>query len=298
MPETPVKLLLPYDDSPSAKRAVELLAGYRGEAAALGATVLNVQARPVVFWPEGALDVGVVEASLIEQGRKHVGVACERLAAAGLQAQGEVRLGFAADSIKREAAALDAAAIVMGTRGSGPLRGFALGSVALRVAQSGAAPTLLVKEESRLPASLGKKLKVLLATDGSEPAVRAAEALVAWKAWLGELDVQIAHVQEPLTVLEAVLPPHDDVVGQWTRAEGERAARAARAMFDRAGIAHHLHLTAGEEPPLEIASLADETQCELIVLGTRGRGAAHHALIGSVAMKVAAQSPIPVLLVP
>lgn len=292
------KLLLPYDDSPGARRAVELLAAYRGDASALAVTVLNVQARPVAFWPEGALDVGAVDASLIELGRKHVSAACERLVAAGLQTQGEVRLGFAADSIKREAEALNVAAIVMGTRGSGPLRGFALGSVALRVAQSGAAPTLLVKEESRLPDALGDKLKVLLASDGSEPAVRAAETLVAWKPWLGALDVQILHVQEPLSILQAVLPPHDDVVAQWTRAEGERAAQAARTMFDRAGIAHHLHLSAGEEPSLEIADLAAETQCELIVLGTRGRGAAHHALVGSVAMKTAAASALPVLLVP
>jgi nucleotide-binding universal stress UspA family protein len=292
------KLLLPYDDSPGARRAVELLAGYRGDASALAATVLNVQARPVVFWPEGALDIGAVDASLIELGRKHAGAACERLAAAGLQTQGEVRLGFAADSIKREAAALGVAAILMGTRGAGPLRGFALGSVALRVAQSGAAPTLLVQAECRLPESLGKKLKVLLATDGSEPAVRAAETLVAWKPWLGALEVQILHVQAPLTVLEAVLPPHGDVVAQWTRAEGERAAHAAQALFERAGIAHHLHLSAGDDPSLEIAALAGETRCELVVLGTRGRGAAHHALIGSVAMKAAAASPVPVLLVP
>jgi nucleotide-binding universal stress UspA family protein len=34
-----------------------------------------------------------------------------------------------------------------------------------------------------------------------------------------------------------------------------------------------------------------------VALGTRGLGAAHHALIGSVALKAAALSPVPVLLV-
>jgi nucleotide-binding universal stress UspA family protein len=34
------------------------------------------------------------------------------------------------------------------------------------------------------------------------------------------------------------------------------------------------------------------------VVGTRGRGAAHHALIGSVALKSAALTAVPVLLVP
>jgi nucleotide-binding universal stress UspA family protein len=43
--------------------------------------------------------------------------------------------------------------------------------------------------------------------------------------------------------------------------------------------------------------LAEQTQADLIAVGTRGLGAAHHALIGSVALKSAVLSPVPVLLV-
>jgi nucleotide-binding universal stress UspA family protein len=43
--------------------------------------------------------------------------------------------------------------------------------------------------------------------------------------------------------------------------------------------------------------LAAETGCELVVMGTRGLGAAHYALIGSVALKVAAHAAMPVILV-
>ena len=63
-----------------------------------------------------------------------------------------------------------------------------------------------------------------------------------------------------------------------------------------AGIRHRLHLTIGD-PATEIVHLARETRCELLVLGTRGLGAAHHALIGSVALKAAAHAPVPVALV-
>ncbi|HEX7054281.1 MAG TPA: universal stress protein [Burkholderiales bacterium] len=35
---------------------------------------------------------------------------------------------------------------------------------------------------------------------------------------------------------------------------------------------------------------------ELVVTGTRGRGALHHALLGSVALKTALASPVPVML--
>jgi nucleotide-binding universal stress UspA family protein len=38
-------------------------------------------------------------------------------------------------------------------------------------------------------------------------------------------------------------------------------------------------------------------KCELLVLGSRGLGAAHHALIGSVALNAAALAAMPVMLV-
>lgn len=291
-----MRILIPFDGSPSALRAVELLAGYAGDVAQLAPLVLNVQTRPVSFWPERAFDVGAVEAALVDAGRAAIKPAVERLAAAGIPAEAAVRLGLPADTILREARAHQAEAILMGTRGSGALQGFALGSVALRVAHGGAAPVILVKPEDRLPVQLGKRLRVLLAMDGSGPALRAAERLADCRGWLGELEVHLAYVQQPLTVLEAVLPPHDDVIEQWSTREGEQATQAARELFSRAGIAHHLHLTVGN-PALEFKALAAQTSSDLMALGTRGLGAAHHALIGSVALKAAVLSPVPVMLV-
>jgi nucleotide-binding universal stress UspA family protein len=291
-----MRILLPFDGSPAALRAAELLAGYAGDLARLAPLVLNVQSRPVSFWPEGGLDVGAVEAALIDAGRSALKPALERLAAAGIAAQAAVRLGLPADAILREAGAHHAEAIVMGTRGSGVLQGFALGSVALRVVHGNGPPVLLVKPQDRLPGGLGKRVRVLLAMDGSQPALRAAERLVAWRDWLGELEVHLVYVQQPLSVLQVVLPPHDDVIEQWSTREGEQATQAARQLFSREGIAHHLHLTVGD-PALEVRTLAAQTASELIALGTRGLGAAHHALIGSVALKAAVLSPVPVMLV-
>jgi nucleotide-binding universal stress UspA family protein len=136
----------------------------------------------------------------------------------------------------------------------------------------------------------------MLAMDGSEPALRAAQALAAWRPWLGELDVQVAHVQPPLTLAEQILPPHDDLVEQWSTKGAEEATRACLERFKSSGMKSHLHLGAGDAAE-EIVHLAAKTGCELIALGTRGKGAAHHALVGSVALKVAAASPVPVLLV-
>lgn len=296
MPNDALTLLLAVDGSPSSVRTTELVAGYRGPASRLAAVVLNVQVPPAMPWPEAGLDPQLIDAALQEAGRRVADAAARRLSAAGLGVQQALRLDFPASGILREAEVRGAGLIVMGTRGHGALHGFAFGSVAMRVAHAGATPVCLVQPEAKLPAELGRHLRVMLAVDGSEPALRAARQLAAWRGWLGELDVQMVYVQQPLTVLETILPPHRDVIEQWSTRGAEKATQAARDELARAGVRQHLHLSVGEAHR-EIVLLAEQTKSELLVLGTRGRGAAHHALFGSVALKAAAASSVPVLLV-
>ena len=297
MSESPVRLVLAFDGSPAARRAAELLAGYRGERGRLEVLAVSVQQRPVTLFPGMGIDPAALDAALAEAGRGALAPALERLARAGIAARGEVRFGLPAPALLDDARACGAQAIVMGTRGHGAVHGFAFGSAAMRVAHGGVAPTLIVGPDARLPEQLGVRLRVLCAFDGSEPALRALERLLAWRGWLGELELHLAHVQQPLTLLEKMLPPHEDALAQWRGDAGEKATQAARALLARAGVAHELRLVSGD-PAAELARLARDTQCELLALGTRGRGAAHHALVGSVALKAAAASPVPALLVP
>lgn len=289
-------ILLAVDGTPASDRAIELLEGYRGESARINVVVVNVQSRPVGIWPEAAIDVRLIESALLASGQQIVDAAMGRLRAAGIRADSAVRLGFAADGVLREAQSQGASLIVMGTRGHGALHGFALGSVALRVTHGGAVPVCLLQPETKLPAHLGRSLRVMLALDGSEPALRAAHLLASWRGWLGDLDVQMVYVQQPLGYLQTVLPPHDDVIQQWSTRAGEIATQAARDLFAKEGVRNHLHLTVGDAAK-EIVHLASATRCELLVLGTRGLGAAHHALVGSVALKAAAHAAMPVILV-
>jgi nucleotide-binding universal stress UspA family protein len=289
-------IVVAVDATPGAGRALELIAKYGGDRSQLHVICANVQTRPVAVWPEASIDVRSIEEALLAGGREVADKAAEQLRSSGIGVESAVRLGFPADAIVREAQLREAKIIIMGTRGHGVLRGFALGSVAMRVVHASSVPVFLVRPESRLPPQLGRKVHVMLAQDGSEPALRAASALASLRWWLGELDVQIVYVQQPLTYLETVLPPHDDVIRQWSTEAGENAARAARELLSKDGIANHLHLTMGD-PATEIVHLAAETGCELVVMGTRGLGAAHHALIGSVALKVAAHAAMPAVLV-
>jgi nucleotide-binding universal stress UspA family protein len=62
------------------------------------------------------------------------------------------------------------------------------------------------------------------------------------------------------------------------------------------GIPTTVHQALGD-PAAEIVRLANETGCDVVAMGTRRLGAAHHAFIGSVALKVAANAPVPAVLV-
>jgi hypothetical protein len=63
------KLLVPVDGSPSAARAIGLVAGYRGEPSGLAPVVLSVQAPLMRLWPDASLDAAV-EGVLLEGGTR------------------------------------------------------------------------------------------------------------------------------------------------------------------------------------------------------------------------------------
>lgn len=290
-------LIAAIDNSTASLQAARLLAGYQGDRDRIAIVALNVQSRPVTLWPGPAYDPGAVDAALLREGELQLRTACALLAEAGFAPETAVRLSIPAEAIAEEAMRRAAAAIVMGTRGRGMLGGFALGSVALRVAHRAQAPTLLVQPDTLLPRALGRSVRVLVPLDGSAHATRALSCLLGWGAWLGEMALDLVHVR-PARIMWDILPAADrDLLDQWGSKEAEQATRDARALLHVARLGHTLHERAGE-PSGEIARLARDLGSDLIVMGTRGLGAVHHALIGSVALKVAHASPIPVMLVP
>jgi len=292
-----VKVLVPVDGSAAAQQAVRLLAGYRGARPGLAPLLVNVQSLPLSLWPLPKPDSAAIEAALSEAGREILARAQTELAAAGCAAQAEVRIGVAAQALLDEAAARRADLIVMGTRGLGGLAALTLGSVATRVLHGAKVPVMLVKAGARLPAAFGRDQRILLAVDGSEHALKAARWLAGKPPWLGTTAVDVVYAQEPLPLLAALVPPHRDVLAQWSGKLSEEATREVRAALAGAGIEAGQHALAGEPAPT-IARLAGELQSDFIVMGTRGLGAAHHAFVGSVALKTVHLSPAPVMLIP
>lgn len=290
-------LIAAVDNSPAAMQAVRLIAGYEGDRSKLAVVVLNVQSRPTTLWPGPAIDPGAVESALLREGAMQLEPARAVLQESGFQPEAAVRLSVAPEAIIGEANRRGAKAIIMGTRGHGALQGFALGSVALRVAHRAEVPTLLVKPGTRFPKALGRSARVLVPLDGSTNATAAVPQLLEWEDWLGDVEFDLVHVRPAQTLFETLLPPSDDLVEEWGSKQSEQATRDARALLYAAQRGHRLHEAVGD-PSQQIARLADELGSEVIVMGTGGLGAMHHAFLGSVALKVAHASAVPVVLVP
>jgi nucleotide-binding universal stress UspA family protein len=80
------------------------------------------------------------------------------------------------------------------------------------------------------------------------------------------------------------------------REDGEEALERVRSIVEGHGIPIETHLIEGS-PSREIVDFAVEQNCDLIVMGTHGRGGIDRLLLGSVAERVVRGSPVPVLTV-
>jgi nucleotide-binding universal stress UspA family protein len=143
-------------------------------------------------------------------------------------------------------------------------------------------------------------MKILLAVDGSENAVRATGELVENLARYKQTpEVELVTVRQPLP---HVGPFAGAVIGQDTiegyyREEGEKALAPSKQVLEAAGIRYSPHVLVGEIAQTIIAH-AQKSGCEMIYMGTRGMTPISSTLLGSIAIKVLHLTPVPVVLVP
>jgi nucleotide-binding universal stress UspA family protein len=148
-------ILLAYDGSPDARAALDHAARLLPGA---DVTVLTVwesfpgAAGGGMMGMEGVyLDPVEVDRANEEAAKKQAQEGADRAAAAGLQARACTERGVAGAgaAILAAAARIDAEAIVMGTRGLGPLKSFFLGSVSHAVLQHADRPVIVVPSKER-----------------------------------------------------------------------------------------------------------------------------------------------------
>lgn len=202
---------------------------------------------------------------------------------AGLQTQAHALAQRPASAIIGLASEIGADLILVGSRGHGPLRSMLLGSVATEVAERAPCPVLVARRP------VAKRLVV--ATDGSEPANAIPAQLAAWGIFEHASAAAVSVVVPDSAVFRAMVGVYTLGDDRLRRMQDEMREHAGQALADTvrdlgsAGLDATPHPREGD-PADEILSVATEVDADLIVTGSRGLGGLERVVLGSVARNV------------
>jgi len=137
--------------------------------------------------------------------------------------------------------------------------------------------------------------KLLLATDGSEHAYRAAEKAVELASQLGTASVTVMHISgltPPASlVFESVMERQ-----KFLQAESRPALTATEQLLKTADIPYDLVVAIGN-PAEEIVKKADSDGYDMVLIGSRGLSKLQELVIGSVSKEVIIRAKCPVLVI-
>jgi nucleotide-binding universal stress UspA family protein len=158
------------------------------------------------------------------------------------------------------------------------------------------ATLVLIREEKEMNAS------IVCGVDGSADSQAALEVAARMSKRLG-LRLVIAHVAEPAYIPYAAAAPFGGMAGHYAvmeevESQEEAAERLLEHVVVAAGLTDEERRAAVGVPAERLADLADEEGAELIVVGSRGRGAFKSAFLGSVSNSLVGVARCPVLIVP
>ena len=140
--------------------------------------------------------------------------------------------------------------------------------------------------------------KMLVATDGSQLSIDAALRAIPLAKVAGASAVVI-FVQDTYPyagIGEANVVGMQDYIGA-VRAEGTRGIDQVRAAAQEAGVRVETLVVEDHLPARGIVDAAANCGADLIVMGSHGRSGIAKLMLGSVAAKVLALSPVPVLVI-
>ena len=135
-------------------------------------------------------------------------------------------------------------------------------------------------------------MRIMLPVDGSEHSERVARHAILLAKNSTACDILLLNVQAPIDApeLRGHMPQREIEAMQ---ARGGDALAPARALLDAAGVAYESQVVLG--PVAEtIARIAQERECDAIVIGLRGASKLVTVFMGSVARDVFALAHCPV----
>ena len=189
----------------------------------------------------------------------------------------------------------DAALAVLGTRGRGPGRVALLGSTSHRLAGSSPCPVVIVPPRAKV--DIAPAPTIVCGVDGSPEAHAAFLHGAALTHALGGRLLAVRVRANALTPHATSLMP-----GPQPFTGSLDDTHAALAAIERSleqldfEIPTRARLETGYAPE-RLAAVAAEELSAILVVGSRGLGAARSALLGSVSLRLAASAPVPVMII-
>ena len=228
-------------------------------------------------------------ASLVEDLRQTLARAGAALAQrTGASIEARVEIGAVQDIIVRECRRADL--LVLGARGTNPLRDAILGTTAERLLGKCRRPVLVVKRPPEQAYA-----RTLIAMDFSPAAKGALRAALRLAP---EATFTAVHAYDvPFEGKLRLAGVEEETIDAYRFQAARKAAAAIRALGEKAGI-HLAHAVYPGHPPLLILEKERTLRSDLIVLGKAKRSAATELLLGSVSRHVLADCRGDVLVVP
>jgi nucleotide-binding universal stress UspA family protein len=249
--------------------------------AAAEAVRRNVPLRVVTAfaWNQGQIFGGVglgagYREIMLDEARKQlaaaVAVAEER---AGVRAEPQLIVGFPIPVLREESR--HAQMVVLGDRGHGGVSGLLVGSVALAMASRAACPVVLVRDDDA-PVDDNTR-PVVVGVDGS-PMSEAALAFAFEAASLRGVPLVAVH-----TWWDVLVDPAVAVLLDWEAIENDQRQVLAERLAGWTEKYPDVQVERRVMRDRPAAALVEESKrAQLVVVGSRGRGAAAGLLLGSV----------------
>ena len=141
---------------------------------------------------------------------------------------------------------------------------------------------------------------IVVGTDGSPDAERALEVAAGLARMEGRPDVHVVTAYRPLGTgeLESLARDLPDEFHPLLHAHvgADSSLNGARAIMARAGVDATYH-DIDADPTEALLDIVDRAEADLLIVGSRGEGAAQRLLHGSVSTKVLHHAPCAVLVV-
>ncbi len=293
-----MNILLAIDGSEASMMAVPVVKGLTLPAGSVVELLTVIPEDPATYGPWPAVVMIQPPEELDESiaaARTGLEAIAADLATDGRTIRSSVRHGRPATEIVLEAGRIGADLIVVGARGHTTIERIVIGSVSSEVVDQSHCPVLVV----RTP----RVDRVLLATDGSADGDVAASFIDA-SGCFGDPILKVLCVVEPGMPWWAGISPVDERVAADTyvtvRDAAERhASEVAHTTAQRLGAGESVGEAMGQAGDVGSTIVAEAVawHADVIVLGTRGHGVLHRALVGSTSRHVLHHAPMSVLIV-